>query len=105
MSASMSPTRSIETLAPFRRSPESRAGIAAKIDGKIPDWLRELVAMTEGNRQLVIDDGTLAAVRPVGYSQDALSGAIMSAHPHFDFERAKGVNVATEFSVGGVISI
>ena len=61
--------------------------------------------MTEGDRQLVIDDETLAAVRPVAYSKDALGGAIMSAHPHFDFERARVVNAATKFGVGGVISI
>jgi carotenoid cleavage dioxygenase-like enzyme len=66
----------------------------------------ELVAMTEGNRQLVIDGGTLAAVRPVAYSKDALSGsAIMSAHPHFDFARGRVVNVATAFGAGGVISV
>jgi carotenoid cleavage dioxygenase-like enzyme len=61
--------------------------------------------MTEGNRQLVIDDETLASVRQVAYSKDAVGAAIMSAHPHFDFERAKVVNVATEFGVNGVISI
>jgi carotenoid cleavage dioxygenase-like enzyme len=41
----------------------------------------------------------------VSYSKDAVGGAIMSAHPHFDFERAKVVNVATKFGVNGVISI
>lgn len=61
--------------------------------------------MTEGDRQLVIDDGTLAAVRPVAYSKDALGGTIMTAHPHFDFERGKVVNVATGFGASGVISI
>ncbi len=200
MSAILSPPPSIETLYPFRRSPESQAGIPAKIAGKIPDWLRgevvrtcpavfetggwraqhwfdglgmiyafrvgdsgvdfrsrlldsetardawrgeanlgsfgtptvrpflrrifepvprvsdntnvnivrlgsELVAMTEGNRQLVIDDATLAATQPVRYSKGPLSGAIMSAHPHFDFERGKVLNVATAFGVNGVISI
>jgi beta,beta-carotene 9',10'-dioxygenase len=200
MSAGISPTRSIETLSPFRHSPERPAGIPAKITGTIPDWLRgevvrtcpavfetsgwraqhwfdglgmiyafrigdsaidfrsrlldseaardawrgkanlgsfgtptarpllrrifepvarisdntnvnivklgpELVAMTEGDRQFVIDDETLAAVRPVAYAKDALSGAIMTAHPQFDFERAKVVNVATKFGVSGVISI
>jgi carotenoid cleavage dioxygenase-like enzyme len=200
MSAQISPLRSIETLAPFRRSPESQVGIAATIEGKIPDWLRgevvrtcpavfetngwraqhwfdglgmiyafrigdtaidfrsrlldsetardawrgkanlgtfgtptarpfwqrifepvprtsdntnvnivrmgqELVAMTEGDRQSVIDDQTLVSVRPVAYSKDALGGAIMTAHPHFDFERGKVMNVATAFGVGGVVSI
>jgi hypothetical protein len=49
--------------------------------------------MTEGDCQLVIDDETLASVRPVGYSKGALSGAIMTAHPHFDVARAKVVNI------------
>jgi beta,beta-carotene 9',10'-dioxygenase len=200
MSAAAPPSRSIETLAPFRRSPENAARIPAKIAGVIPDWLRgevvrtcpavfetknwraqhwfdglgmiyafrigdkaidfrsrlldsetardawhgkanlgsfgtpttrpflrrivepiarisdntnvnvvrmgpELVAMTEGDRQLVIDEESLASVRPVGYSKDALSGGIMTAHPHFDFERAKVMNVATKFGANGTISI
>jgi carotenoid cleavage dioxygenase-like enzyme len=200
MSASISSIRSIETLSPFRRSPENLAGVPAKIEGKIPDWLRgevvrtcpaifeesdwrarhwfdglgmiyafrigdlgvdfrsrlldsetardarrgeanlgsfgtptvrpllrrilepiprisdntnvnivrlgqELVAMTEGDRQNVIDDETLAALRPVVYSKDTLSRTIMSAHPQFDFERGKVLNVATGFGVGGVISL
>lgn len=65
----------------------------------------ELVAMTEGDRQHVIDDGTLASVRPVSYAKDSLGGAIMTAHPHFDFARGKVVNVATSFSTAGVMSI
>lgn len=200
MSASISPTRSIETLAPFRRSSESHAPTPAKISGKIPDWLRgevvrtcpavfetrgwraqhwfdglgmiyafrirdgaidfrsrlldsetardawngkanlgsfgtptarpllqrifepvartsdntnvnivkmgpELVAMTEGDRQHVIDNETLASIGSVAYSKDALGGAIMTAHPHFDFEHSKVLNVATQFSVSGTVSI
>ena len=200
MNAVISPSRSIETLYPFRRSLEFQTGIPATIRGTIPDWLRgevvrtcpavfetkgwraqhwfdglcmmyafrigdagvdfrsrlldsetardawrgkanhgsfgtsmsrpflqrifepvprisdntnvnvvkmgsELVAMTEGDRQLVIDDETLAAVRPVAYLNDKLSGALMTAHPHFDFERGKVVNVATGFGASGVISI
>ena len=200
MEANLSPPRSIETLAPFRRSTEKPTGIPARIEGNIPDWLRGeivrtcpavfetpgwrahhwfdglgmiyafriegaavdfrsrlldsetardawrgkanlgsfgtptarpllrrifepiarisdntnvnivrlgpgLVAMTEGDRQLIIDDETLAAVRPVPYAKDALGGAIMTAHPHFDFERAKVVNVATKFGTDGVISV
>ena len=66
---------------------------------------QDLVAMTEGDTQLVIDDDTLAAVRPVAYANDRLGGAIMTAHPHFDFERGKVVNVATGFGANGVISI
>lgn len=66
---------------------------------------QELVAMTEGDRQMVIDDDTLAAVRPVAYTGDELGGTIMTAHPHFDFERGKAVNVATGFGASGTISI
>lgn len=200
MSANISSTRSIESLAPFRRSAERQAAIETRIDGRIPDWLRgevvrtcpavfdtgewhashwfdglgmiyafrigdsavdfrsrlldseaardawrgeanlgsfgtptvrpllrrifepiprisdntnvnivrmgpELVAMTEGDRQMVIDDETLAAVRSVAYSKDTLDRAIMSAHPHFDFERGKVLNVATGFGTRGVISV
>lgn len=200
MNAEISSTTSIETISPFRHSPEIPAGSSATLEGKIPDWLRgevirtcpavfetdgwraqhwfdglgmiyafrigdagigfrsrllnsetardawrgkanlgsfgtpterpllqrifepvarisdntnvnivrmgqELVAMTEGNRQQVIDDETLASVRSVAYAKDALGGAIMSAHPHFDFQRDKVVNVATDFGVSGTISI
>src|SRR5688572_6076086 len=198
MSAALSPLRSIEALAPFRRSPEIQTGAPANIRGTIPDWLRgevvrtcpavfetkgwraqhwfdglgmiyafrigdvgvdfrsrlldcetardawrgkarngsfgtsterpllqrifkpvapisdntnvnivklgqELVAMTEGDRQLVIDDATLAAAGPVAYSKDALGGTIMTAHPHFDFERGKVLNVATGFGANAEI--
>jgi carotenoid cleavage dioxygenase-like enzyme len=65
----------------------------------------DLVAMTEGDRQLVIDDETLAARGPVAYAKDALGGAIMTAHPHFDFARGKVVNVATGFGASGAISV
>ncbi|WP_411885312.1 carotenoid oxygenase family protein [Polaromonas sp. YR568] len=200
MNAAVPFASAIESIAPFRRSPENPSAIPARIQGRIPDWLRgevfrtcpaifetgkwraqhwfdglgmiyafrigdsavdfrsrlldsetardarrgktnlaafgtpnarplvqrifepiprvsdntnvnivrlghQLVAMTEGNRQLVIDDETLASVEPVSYSGDALGGAIMSAHPHFDFGRSKVLNVATEFGLNGVISI
>ena len=65
----------------------------------------QLVAMTEGDRQLVIDGESLAALRPVDYSKDTLKRTITSAHPHFDFERGKVLNLATGFGRGGVISI
>lgn len=65
----------------------------------------DLVAMTEGDSQNIIDDETLALVRPVPYSKATLNRNLMSAHPHFDFERGKVVNVATAFGTGGVISI
>lgn len=66
---------------------------------------RELVAMTEGNRQAVIDDATLAATGPVHYAGDALDGAVMTAHPHFDVARSKVLNVATAFGVNGMLSV
>ncbi len=65
----------------------------------------ELVAMTEGSRQLVIDDTTLAVARPARYGNDALDGALMTAHPQFDFARDKIVNVATTFGAQGVLSV
>lgn len=65
----------------------------------------DLVAMTEGNRQAVIDDATLAASGPAHYADDALDGAIMTAHPHFDFARSRVLNVATAFGVNGMISV
>jgi beta,beta-carotene 9',10'-dioxygenase len=66
---------------------------------------KELVAMTEGNRQLVIDDTTLASAGAVAYAKDAVGSGIMTAHPHFDFARGKVVNVATSFGTSGLISI
>lgn len=191
---------SIENLPPFRRSPESHAAIPARIDGKLPEWLRgevvrtcptifesgawrashwfdglgmiyafrigdaavdfrsrlldcetardarqgkalrgsfgtstvrpllrrlfepvptisdntnvnimrlgpELVAMTEGDQQLVIDPESLAAIGPVKYAKDLLGRTILTAHPQFDFVRRKVVNVATGFGRGGVLSV
>jgi carotenoid cleavage dioxygenase-like enzyme len=46
MSAAISPTRSIEALAPFRRSPEIQTGAPANVRGTIPDWLRGEVVRT-----------------------------------------------------------
>ena len=46
MSAAISPTRSIESLAPFRRSPEIQTAVPANISGTIPDWLRGEVVRT-----------------------------------------------------------
>jgi len=65
----------------------------------------DLVAMTEGNRQLIIDDATLATEGPVRYASDALHGAIMTAHPHFDAARDRVVNLATAFGMNGTISL
>jgi beta,beta-carotene 9',10'-dioxygenase len=65
----------------------------------------DLVAMTEGSRQLRIDDATLAVNGPARYAHDALGNAVMLAHPHFDFTRNKVVNVATAFGMQGTISV
>jgi len=69
----------------------------------------ELVAMTEGNRQLRIDAATLAVAGPARYAHDtpagALDGALMTAHPQFDMARDKLVNVATSFGAQGTISV
>jgi beta,beta-carotene 9',10'-dioxygenase len=200
MNARIRSARSIESLAPFRRSAEFKSAIAATVQGRIPDWLRgevvrtcpavfdtdgwhashwfdglcmlyafrigdsavdfrsrlldsetardawrgeallgsfgttterpwlrhilepvprisdntnvnivrmgpELVAMTEGDRQMVIDPETLAAVRPVAYARETLQRTIMSAHPHYDFERNVVLNLATGFGTGGVLSV
>ena len=37
MSANIRPTRSIETLAPFRRSPENQTAVPAQITGTVPE--------------------------------------------------------------------
>jgi carotenoid cleavage dioxygenase-like enzyme len=65
----------------------------------------DLVAMTEGSRQLRIDDATLAVAGPARYADDMLGSAVMLAHPHFDFTRNKVVNVATGFGMQGTISV
>jgi beta,beta-carotene 9',10'-dioxygenase len=65
----------------------------------------DLVAMTESNRQLVIDPATLSTRSPVAYAEDAVGSAVMSAHPHFDLERKRVVNVATKIGSKVVISI
>lgn len=65
----------------------------------------DLVAMTEGSRQLLIDEATLAPIGPAHYAHDGVDGAIMTAHPHVDFERGKVVNLATGFGANGVLSV
>ena len=65
----------------------------------------DLVAMTEGDRQLRIDAGSLRASGEVQYARDELAGAVMGAHPHYDFARERVVNFATSFGASGVVSI
>jgi len=200
MNATVPRPRSIESIAPFRSSPEVRETTEAVVSGKLPDWLRgelvrtcpavfeavrwraghwfdglcmiytfrigtasvgfqsrlleseaageisdgptrlgsfgtstgrslwqrlvqpiqritdntnvnvvkmgdDLVAMTEGDKQVRIDSRSLSALGNVEYERDELSGAVAGAHPHFDFERGQVVNFATKFGLDGVISL
>jgi beta,beta-carotene 9',10'-dioxygenase len=89
----------------LRRIFEPIPGISDNTNVNITRLGPELVAMTEGDRQQVVNPDSLANVRIVAYPKDGLSRTIMSAHPHFDFERTKVVNVATAFGMGGTISI
>ncbi|WP_437535027.1 carotenoid oxygenase family protein [Sorangium sp. So ce726] len=65
----------------------------------------DLVALTEGDRQLRIDAASLRSLGALSYARDALTGSVASAHPHFDFRRQKVVNFATTFSANGLVSI
>ncbi|HEX2672847.1 MAG TPA: carotenoid oxygenase family protein [Polyangiaceae bacterium] len=65
----------------------------------------DLVALTEGDRQLRVDARSLRALGPVPYARSQLDGAIAGAHPHFDFERDQIVNFATSFGASGIVSI
>jgi carotenoid cleavage dioxygenase-like enzyme len=65
----------------------------------------DLVAMTENDRQLIIDEGTLRTRGAVKYGADGLQAAIMTAHPHYDFERGRVVNVATKLGPSSSVSV
>jgi carotenoid cleavage dioxygenase-like enzyme len=65
----------------------------------------ELVAMTESDRQLSIDADTLESRGGVTYDDRALGGAVMSAHPHFDFESGRVLNLATRLGVRSSVSL
>lgn len=65
----------------------------------------DLVALTEGDRQLRVDAGSLRALGPVLYTHGELDGAIAGAHPQFDFELDRVVNFATTFGASGIVSI
>jgi len=65
----------------------------------------DLVALTEGDRQMRIDARSLRALGPVSYTRDELKGAIAGAHPQFDFEHERVVNFATSFGAKGIVSI
>jgi beta,beta-carotene 9',10'-dioxygenase len=65
----------------------------------------DLVALTEGDRQMRIDERSLRSLGPVAYANDTVTGAVASAHPHYDFERERVVNVATKLKTSAVVSI
>ena len=66
----------------------------------------DLVALTEGARQMRIDAASLRAMGPRPYARDGLDGTVMGAHPHRDFARRQVVNLATTFGArGGVVSV
>jgi carotenoid cleavage dioxygenase-like enzyme len=66
----------------------------------------DLVALTEGARQLRIDAASLRSLGVLPFAPDGLEGTVMSAHPNRDFARRKIVNVATKFgALGGVVSV
>ncbi|HTV23333.1 MAG TPA: carotenoid oxygenase family protein, partial [Polyangiaceae bacterium] len=65
----------------------------------------DLVALTEGSRQLRIDAQSLRSLGDVEYERDELAGALAGAHPHFDVERQHVVNLATKFGSAGILSI
>jgi beta,beta-carotene 9',10'-dioxygenase len=66
----------------------------------------DLVALTEGARQLRIDAASLRSLGVLPFAPDGLHGTVMSAHPQRDFARRKVVNLATKFgALGGVVSV
>jgi beta,beta-carotene 9',10'-dioxygenase len=65
----------------------------------------DLVAMTEGDKQVRVDAQSLRALGTVEYERDELAGAVAGAHPHFDFARGQVVNFATKFGLDGVVSL
>jgi len=66
----------------------------------------DVVALTEGARQVRIDAASLRSLGVRPYERDGLGGTLMSAHPHRDFARRQVVNLATTFGAGGgVVSV
>ncbi|MGZ3455920.1 MAG: carotenoid oxygenase family protein [Polyangiales bacterium] len=64
----------------------------------------QLVAMTESERQLVIDPESFAVKGEVAY-EDNLPSAFMTAHPHMDFERGTAVNLSTSIGASNAIML
>jgi carotenoid cleavage dioxygenase-like enzyme len=64
----------------------------------------DLVALTEGDRQMRIDATSLQSLGTVPYD-DELGGTVAGAHPHYDFDNDRVVNFTTRFGASGVVSI
>jgi beta,beta-carotene 9',10'-dioxygenase len=84
---------------------QSRRGLLQRVLSPAPDFTDnvnvnvvpfgdERVALTETPYQWAVDPETLALSHPVEY-HDELGAIAMLAHPHFDFARARVVNLAT----------
>jgi beta,beta-carotene 9',10'-dioxygenase len=65
----------------------------------------DLVALTEGARQLRIDPQSLRSMGTLLYERDGLVGTIMGAHPHFDATRQRILNIATGFGTSGTVTV
>jgi beta,beta-carotene 9',10'-dioxygenase len=59
---------------------------------------RELVALTESSRQVVVDPTTFETRSYVAYDDALPKKLAMSAHPHWDADRGVVVNVGTTFA-------
>ncbi len=65
----------------------------------------EWIAMTETERQLAIDPETLETRHEVRYHDDLNARTMMLAHPHFDFQRDRVVNIAFEIGPQSTVSL
>jgi carotenoid cleavage dioxygenase-like enzyme len=70
----------------------------------IVPWEGAWLAMTESPAQHLVDPESLASRGTYRYD-DRLGGAILSAHPQFDFERNALVNVATSFGPKNLLRV
>lgn len=65
----------------------------------------EVVALTEGPYQPIVDQQTLAVRGVVAYDDELPGNAVMSAHPHFDFERRVVVNTVQHFGASSFVGV
>jgi carotenoid cleavage dioxygenase-like enzyme len=65
----------------------------------------DVVALTEGPHQPIVDQRALAVRGLVEYDDDLPDGAIMSAHPHFDFARRLVVNTVEHLGVSSFVGV